>query len=59
MELFAGRRVANPRRWYLVCRKDKQNLQKLVIFREWLRLEIGEDAGLAGPQLERAARPAG
>ena len=48
VELFPGLRVANPRSWYLVCRKGKQDQNKLAIFREWLLAEIAADPSLAG-----------
>ncbi len=50
VEVFPGRRVKNPRRWYLACRKEKQNLQKLVNFREWLLQEIREDTSISPTQ---------
>jgi LysR family glycine cleavage system transcriptional activator len=50
VELFPTRRVPNPRRWYLACRQEKQHLQKLTIFRDWLFSEIVEDATLVSAQ---------
>jgi LysR family glycine cleavage system transcriptional activator len=32
--------VPNPKRWYLVCRRDRANDTRVVAFREWLREEL-------------------
>jgi LysR family glycine cleavage system transcriptional activator len=43
VELFPEMRVHNPKRWFLVCRRDKHNQPKMTLFREWLLAEIQED----------------
>jgi len=47
VEIFPEHRVANPNKWYLVCRKEKSQQKKLEIFREWLLQEIREDETLS------------
>ncbi len=46
IELFPGRRIKNPNHWYLVCRKEKENLPKLITFRTWLETEVADDPTL-------------
>jgi LysR family transcriptional regulator, glycine cleavage system transcriptional activator len=46
VELFPGRRIRNPNRWYLACRNEKYDQAKLQIFRQWLLDQIAEDQTL-------------
>ena len=44
VEIFPGKRIRNPARWFLACRTDKRDLKKLEIFRHWLFEEIEGDS---------------
>jgi LysR family glycine cleavage system transcriptional activator len=35
-----------PGRWYLVCRKERQNEPRIACFRDWLLAEVGADSGM-------------
>jgi len=48
VELFPEERVPNPNHWYLVCRKERNDLPKLKLFRDWLREETTADESLPG-----------
>lgn len=43
VELFPGKRVKAAGDWYLVCRQERVDNKKLVVFREWLLQEIASD----------------
>ena len=43
IEPFPGRRVFTPGDWYLVCRKDRAENEKVSIFRDWLLEEVDKD----------------
>ncbi|MEM1142706.1 MAG: transcriptional regulator GcvA [Pseudomonadota bacterium] len=49
VEVFPDRRLANPNRWFLVCRNEKRHIQKLIALRDWLQQEVAADKSL--PQL--------
>ena len=44
VEPFPGRRVFTPGDWYLVCRKDRAQNEKVSVFRDWLIEQVQEDA---------------
>jgi LysR family glycine cleavage system transcriptional activator len=37
--------VAQPRRWYLVCRRERRAEPRLARFRDWLLAQVGADRG--------------
>ncbi len=43
VELFPGQRVAAPRQWYLVCRKERSDAAKVQLFRKWLLEELAKE----------------
>lgn len=49
VEMFVGARVLNPRRWYLVARRERCGVHKLRVFSDWLLQEVRAD-----PQLLRS-----
>ena len=46
VELFPGRRVRNPRSWYLAYRREKRDQVKIEMFRNWLLQQIADDEQL-------------
>jgi len=46
VELFPGRRVANPNQWYFVCRKERKDYAKIDALRSWLLAEVAGDNDL-------------
>lgn len=46
VEIFPGKRLRNPARWFLVCRSDKRALKKLETFKNWLLEEVEADPQL-------------
>jgi LysR family glycine cleavage system transcriptional activator len=46
VELFPGKRVRNPNQWYLATRREKMELPKIRVFRDWLLEQIEADAVL-------------
>lgn len=40
--------VAQPRRWYLVCRRERRNDSMVQHFRDWLHAEIATDPDMRG-----------
>lgn len=48
VEIFPQDRVRNPSDWYLVCRSEAAELEKIAAFREWLTDEVAADASLTG-----------
>lgn len=46
IELFPGRRVPNPNRWYLGCRRERAATPRIAALRAWLLEEIAADTGL-------------
>ncbi|MDA0694573.1 MAG: LysR substrate-binding domain-containing protein, partial [Proteobacteria bacterium] len=46
MELFPGKRVRNPNQWYLATRREKMDIPKIRVFRDWLLEQIEADAVL-------------
>jgi len=46
IELFPGKRVANPNRWFFVCRKERFALPKIQLLVDWLKTEIESDTTL-------------
>jgi LysR family transcriptional regulator, glycine cleavage system transcriptional activator len=46
VELFPGRRVANPNEWYFVCRKERKDYAKIDAVRSWLLAEVANDNDL-------------
>jgi LysR family glycine cleavage system transcriptional activator len=47
VEPFPTLRTKHIASWYFVCRKEKSNLRKVTLFREWLVNQILEDGELA------------
>ncbi len=43
VEAFPGLRVPAPGAWYLACREELQDDERVVVFRDWLRGEVGHD----------------
>jgi len=39
--------VAQPRRWYLVCRRERSDDERVRHFRDWLHGEVATDAHMA------------
>ena len=48
VELFPGKRVPNPNRWFLACRTEMRGQQKFAAFARWLQAEIAADDSLSG-----------
>lgn len=46
VEVFPGTRTDTPGAWYLACRKDKADSEKVSVFRDWLRSEVSADPTL-------------
>ncbi len=46
IEIFPGRRIKNPAKWYLACRADKKELRKFRAFKNWLCEEVESDIQL-------------
>ena len=46
IEIFPGRRIKNPAKWYLACRADKKELRKFKAFKNWLCEEVESDIQL-------------
>ncbi|ARN75401.1 hypothetical protein [Oceanicoccus sagamiensis] len=46
MEIFPGQRIKAAGEWYLVCRQDRAEQEKVRIFREWMLAEIAADTDL-------------
>lgn len=50
VEVFPERRVANPKMWYLACRKGCEAHERIVCFSSWLKTQIDADAPLLNPK---------
>lgn len=46
VEVFPGRRVPNPNRWYLACRRERAQQARIEALRAWLLAEVVEDPAL-------------
>lgn len=46
VELFPGLRVKADGGWYLVCRRERAYMKKVVAFREWILTEVAADPDL-------------
>ena len=46
VEVFPGKRVTNPNRWFLACRNDMRAQGKFGSFARWLHAEIAADESL-------------
>lgn len=44
VEPLPGHRIQAPGGWYLACREDRRDDDRVVAFREWLLAEFGRDA---------------
>ena len=47
VEVFPGQRIKAAGEWYLVCRQDRAEQEKIQVFREWMLAEIAADTDLA------------
>jgi LysR family glycine cleavage system transcriptional activator len=48
VEVFPGKRVTNPNRWFLACRNEMRVQAKFLAFARWLLAEVAADESLAG-----------
>lgn len=46
VELFPGKRVKAAGQWYLVCRQERADNEKVKAFRDWMLAEIASDSDL-------------
>lgn len=46
VEVFPGKRVRNPNRWFLVCRSEVSTTAKITAFRTWMIQQIKADSSL-------------
>ena len=52
--------VAQPRRWYLVCRRERRGEPRIARFRDWLMAQIVADPAMSWNQNGAAkAAPSG
>jgi LysR family glycine cleavage system transcriptional activator len=51
VELFPERRIANPKMWYLACRKGDEAHERIACFSSWLKTQIDADAALMSPKM--------